>query len=1395
MRWGVPFLIWFAVVTRTVEQEEGPKENESGFANATDENVTDNASDTGGLEARLVCYPKDDIAFRRPDSCTISSIQPQRESGWPVHEDIAALFWSDAVTDWVQLMALGLTTFWLANYFFAFYVALRLWDRNPEASQHSITQGSLRHALGLALVVLWYFSAWGSPRRGGWFYGPYCPSEEQQEQYRLTFSFYCFLSTFVVHVLVCAAASMFHSVMVARALYPQNIKVVTEKKVPGFLQSILDACPQSISLHGEEPDVGFMWQNGRKEDLRLKTWKQELCKRHHNCVTIEIHIRPADPFSTGTIQSLGYTFYAMPQDMKPVKDGSVQVYQAVVRRSLFFQHHVVSGLFVERFVSNLLMLGFLHELHFQHFGVNSACVRLEKRVRMLPNHEIEKLCHDCYTLSNTHLSRVKDFRIRAVEGIKQAEQALAQENEEAVFRAFSLRTTEKRNFLQGFASEGQWSKCAEVAESEEIDPEEETPLRLEEGLEPSRLGAAEPHANPKVPANSPAASEPSESSLSVKDRWAKGKGTKEDWAGLMHKANVFVLRSYIALAERDPQIRYVEEATRAFIEAWDYGSLKEDPIVTQSMLAKVRSLFNRHLRKALACLDFQSVDDLRAAAEGSGGSGAQFGLLDASIQNMMAAHCKYLLEMAMAVGDRKALTIALVESSRLMGELPEETPEKPTTSVVAEEPAAPLGQPVQLQITPEEPAAPSDQPAKLETPEEPSKPSDQLLPETREEPAAPSDQPAKLETPEELRFEMLREDSFWSFSGEHSKALHKFYAFSSRSMYSDSDLDRMQIPSEIKLTGGDPWEPLEPLKKESRGHDAPHGPHSFSQLLQMARSMYREKLFHDSQQLLLSDAARELLGDAENNVLGESWMQQQLAVMRTKQVGSLTSRAKRELESPKFIRALQSLFDLTTRQVITRDRQGKLPTRLKVVKAKRSVNLDAYRAYFARRTEIETSMARHPPGVRLDDCLTTGPSGCYLTKELRALQGVWMDGQKAQWLVEGSQVFRVAAVAAQFLEPSKAEGIYMSEDYYHLKPVNSSPVVHPLEGDSPQVQFLVEVKKRVKDDDFDGTEAPQEKAFVKDKWHGWFDDSGDAVVWYCEKRAEHTHWTRRETLQGFWRVFGSFLLVLSPHGFREGAAWLDERRLGRSARRGCAWFDRELQVLQEEGQLFGEWREPSFLLHAVGELYPIWMEPHGDIQSTTFKGFIDEEGNEMCLEPVDEEERPALASFRPKRTVLNNRGTNVLQPFLSKMWAYRQLMSAELSVKELSLKANELWLFHGTRESAAECITENEFQVRMAGTNRGTMFGPGIYLADSVTKSDEYTDPDPTGLRTMILCRCTMGRAVQQEGGGRECMKVCHAGGFHSVKGRRAYNEYIVYDENQVYPEYIIWYRRVYTIE
>ena len=32
--------------------------------------------------------------------------------------------------------------------------------------------------------------------------------------------------------------------------------------------------------------------------------------------------------------------------------------------------------------------------------------------------------------------------------------------------------------------------------------------------------------------------------------------------------------------------RYVEEATRAFVDAWEYGSLNRDPIATQQILVK-----------------------------------------------------------------------------------------------------------------------------------------------------------------------------------------------------------------------------------------------------------------------------------------------------------------------------------------------------------------------------------------------------------------------------------------------------------------------------------------------------------------------------------------------------------------------------------------------------------------------------------------------------------------------------------------------------------------------------------------------------------------------------------------------------------------------------------------
>merc|ERR1711981_795273 len=50
---------------------------------------------------------------------------------------------------------------------------------------------------------------------------------------------------------------------------------------------------------------------------------------------------------------------------------------------------------------------------------------------------------------------------------------------------------------------------------------------------------------------------------------------------------------------------------------------------------------------------------------------------------------------------------------------------------------------------------------------------------------------------------------------------------------------------------------------------------------------------------------------------------------------------------------------------------------------------------------------------------------------------------------------------------------------------------------------------------------------------------------------------------------------------------------------------------------------------------------------------------------------------------------------------------------QLEVGAHEQFLFHGTNDTAAECITKGDFLVNLAGSNAGTLYGRGVYLAAS----------------------------------------------------------------------------------
>jgi len=132
--------------------------------------------------------------------------------------------------------------------------------------------------------------------------------------------------------------------------------------------------------------------------------------------------------------------------------------------------------------------------------------------------------------------------------------------------------------------------------------------------------------------------------------------------------------------------------------------------------------------------------------------------------------------------------------------------------------------------------------------------------------------------------------------------------------------------------------------------------------------------------------------------------------------------------------------------------------------------------------------------------------------------------------------------------------------------------------------------------------------------------------------------------------------------------------------------------------------------------------------------------------------------------------------------------------------SNERFLFHGTSSSTASVIIKEGFDVRVAALTG--MFGAGIYFAENSSKSDLYTGSSVT--KTLILCRATLGNQYVTLSSMTNLRRPPDGNGlltrkkYHSVVGdSQKYNpsaslknrEFIVYDNSQAYPEYIIEYK------
>lgn len=161
----------------------------------------------------------------------------------------------------------------------------------------------------------------------------------------------------------------------------------------------------------------------------------------------------------------------------------------------------------------------------------------------------------------------------------------------------------------------------------------------------------------------------------------------------------------------------------------------------------------------------------------------------------------------------------------------------------------------------------------------------------------------------------------------------------------------------------------------------------------------------------------------------------------------------------------------------------------------------------------------------------------------------------------------------------------------------------------------------------------------------------------------------------------------------------------------------------------------------------------------------------------------------------------------------------QLDSAPLVSQVNEWRLLHGSSHSSCRSICEKNFDLSCVGVG-GTwkkgkelkgepLYGNGVYFAERITKADEYAVPCDTAhpdefheVCSVLLCRVIGGRSnvcTKNEIDSSSLRQQVFAGPHHSVLGDRVqelkkpYREFVVYDRDQIFPEYLLNYIRVYS--
>jgi hypothetical protein len=169
--------------------------------------------------------------------------------------------------------------------------------------------------------------------------------------------------------------------------------------------------------------------------------------------------------------------------------------------------------------------------------------------------------------------------------------------------------------------------------------------------------------------------------------------------------------------------------------------------------------------------------------------------------------------------------------------------------------------------------------------------------------------------------------------------------------------------------------------------------------------------------------------------------------------------------------------------------------------------------------------------------------------------------------------------------------------------------------------------------------------------------------------------------------------------------------------------------------------------------------------------------------------------MRKVRKIQRNRSKEMPLQVVSPPVLTRDVADHSRSFQPLDAGVNECYLWHGTDVRSALSIAATDYKINLSTTG---MYGPGIYLAESSTKADEYAKDEPRGhysdVFALLLCRVCMGKFYYTTTRDlRAISRIKLERKFDSTVGDRSvsagtFREFVVYDVDQMYPEYLVIY-------